>query len=206
MNLRLAVLLVGVLFVACHSPRVDDPQRFLAQWAADGADLATMSRRYVEALDDSSPAAAAYRRVACATTAAAQPMLDALGERFGGTPEYRDLLRQIVAGPGQGEMRQIAATADRQSFASKDGTRIDFVRRGDAWAIDALAWIVDGADDPAAASRLVLAEMERVEADLPRYRSAMVAIAEQVRAGRFVEIADVAAAIKRCGAPGRPAP
>ena len=206
MNLRLAVPLVGLLSVACHSPRVDDPQRFLAQWAADGADLATLSRRYVEALDEASPAAAAYRRVACATTAAAQPMLAALGERFGGTSAYRDLLRKLAAGPGQGTMRQIAATADRQSFASKDGMQIEFVRRGDAWAIDALAGIVDGAEDPAAASRLVLAAMERAEADLPRYRSAMVAIAEQVRAGGFAELAEVAAAIKRCGAPGRPAP
>lgn len=181
---------------ACQSTRVEDPQAFLAEWADDDADLATLSERYIALLDDSTEAAAAYKRMSRSMTEAARPLLAALKERFGSSEEYRALVRELSGGTIGDNLQLRSSTAQRMEFESDDGMRMVFLRDSEGWRIDALQANFDE-EELAEAERLLIEQAKNFDERLGIYRRQLLELAEQVRAGHFASLRAVAREISK---------
>jgi len=180
---------------ACAVIRIEDPQACVEDWAAGGAGLARISERYTEALDDSTPASAAYRRMSIQMTRAAMPMLEAFEARFGDTEPCRALVRSLSGGLGGEGLVLQSATEQEQRFSSAEGMDVVFVRRGDGWRIDGLASLRSLVPDNAQREHLVLQQVRALEPRLPRYAESMEEFARRLRAGEFADAEVAGAAI-----------
>ena len=196
-NLPAFALVAAV--AACASPGIAEPAAFLGEFAAPDADLRRLGWRHAQALDDGTPARAAYRQVALQAMAAAEPMLGAMAERFAGTEPYRRLLAGMAGGLPAGPLVPDPARSDADTmvFATASGGRIVFVRRGATWRIDVLAALPGLAADGEELERTVLAAAEQSMAKLPAYRAAMADLARRIRAGEFADARAAAAAVAK---------
>jgi hypothetical protein len=185
---------------------LSSPAEFLAKWNEPGASLPDLTLRYARALDDATPARAAYRNCAMRMSEAAYPMLDAFEDQFGDHDGFREVMAELSGGIRKGKASAEASPPDRQIFATPKGRRVVFVLRGSGWRIDAFdelrvqmgmraslsGYSFMEADFEAA----VIQRANQIESKLPLYQDAMEKVAKRIRDGEF---ADVEAAMKAVG-------
>ena len=191
----LVLALMCAAISACATVGIEDPQVYVANWGGGEGSLARISGRYAEALDDSTPASAAYRRMSIRLTRAAGPMLEAFEARFGDSDTCRALVRSLSGGLGADGLVLQSATEEEQRFSSEEGMDVVFVRRGNSWRIDGLASLKSLIPDEAQRERLVLQQVRDVEPRLPLYAKSMDEFARRLRAGDFADAEEAGAAI-----------